>query len=255
MGEEILKIDALCAGYGTKTIVSDISFSMKEGEICCLIGSNGAGKSTILKTIARIIPQISGKVLVRGRDIRHLKENELARSVACMFPFNPDTEYLTCSDITENGRYPYTGMFGTLSAEDREKISQAMSAAGVNDLADRFFHTLSDGQKQRVMLARAICQEPKLLLLDEPASFLDIRYKLELLELISKLAKKHGTAVLFSMHEITLAGRIADRMICLKNGRADRIDTPENVLRTDYIEELYDLKKGSLSEGMTDGIF
>ena len=255
MGSEILKIDALDAGYGTKKVAGDISFSMKEGEITALIGPNGAGKSTILKTISKIIPPLSGSIFADGRDIRHIRERELARSVACMFPLTPDTEYLTCTDIVENGRYPYTGMFGGLSDEDKEKISEAMSIAGVSSLSDRFFHTLSDGQKQRVMLARAICQEPKLLLLDEPASFLDIRYKMELLEMIGSLAKLKGTAVLFSMHEITLAGRVADSMICLKDGRIDRMDTPENVLCPDYIEELYDLKKGSLKEGMPDGIF
>lgn len=255
MGSDVLLAKALSVGYGTKKIVSGISFSVKEGEIVCMIGSNGAGKSTILKTITKVIPPLSGSVFIHDRDIGTMRERELARSVACMFPLTPDTEYLTCADIVENGRYPYTGMFGGLSDEDREKILEAMSIAGVSSLADRFFSTLSDGQKQRVMLARAICQEPKLLLLDEPASFLDIRYKLELLEMIKKLAELKGTAVLFSMHELMLAGRVADRMICIRDGRIDRIDTPENVLRPDYMEELYDLKKGSLNEGVLNGIF
>ncbi|MBQ7464157.1 MAG: ABC transporter ATP-binding protein [Lachnospiraceae bacterium] len=255
MGKCILESSALCVGYGTKRIVDDISFSMEAGDIVCLIGSNGAGKSTLLKTLAKMIPPVSGSAKIDGREIGHIREGELARIVSCMFPAAPVTEYLTCLDIVENGRYPYTGMFGTLSEDDREKIASAMDIAGVTELSGRYFHTLSDGQKQRVMLARAICQEPKLLLLDEPASFLDIRYKLELLDLIVSLAKEKGIAVLFSMHEITLAGRIADRMICIKDGKVDRMGTPQEIMRSDYMERLYDLKKGSLEEGVLNGIF
>ncbi|MCR5649743.1 MAG: ABC transporter ATP-binding protein [Lachnospiraceae bacterium] len=251
----VLSLDGLCVGYGKKQVVSDISFSIKAGETVCLIGPNGAGKSTILKTIAKMIPPVSGKAVLLGRDIRHIKETELARNVSCMFPQVPDTLYLTCSDIVENGRYPYTGMFGRLSGSDRDKVNESMEATGVTELAGRYFHTLSDGQKQRVMFARAICQEPKLLLLDEPASFLDIRYKLELLELIRKFSKERGTAVLFSMHEITLAGRTSDRMIAIKNGKVDSMGRPEDMLDPGHIEELYDLKKGSLKDGMLNGIF
>lgn len=255
MGKRILELNALCVGYGTRSVVRDISFSMEEGDIVCLIGSNGAGKSTVLKTLAKMIPPLSGSVRIDGKDYGHIRETELARTVSCMFPTTPDTGYLTCRDVVENGRYPYTGMFGTLTAADRESIAGAMEITGVTELSERYFHTLSDGQKQRVMLARAICQDPGLMLLDEPASFLDIRFKLELLDLIVSLAKEKGIAVLFSMHEITLAGRIADRMICIKDGRVDRIGAAQDIMRSDYMERLYDLKPGSLERGGLNGIF
>ncbi len=255
MREAVIELDNLSVGYGHDSVVSDISLDIERGEICAIIGSNGSGKSTILKTLAGVLPKISGSVRVLGREIGKYREKELAGIISCMFPTAPKTSWLCCGDIVENGRYPYTGMMGILSGEDRKKTEEAMELTGVTGLKDKYFNTLSDGQKQRVMLARAICQEPEIMLLDEPASFLDIRYKLELLDLIKELAGKKKITVVFSMHEISFASRISHRMICLKDGKVDRVAEPSAIMDPAYIEELYGLKKGSLKERELHGIF
>ncbi len=255
MKEASIELDRLSVGYGHDIVVSDISFGIERGEICAIIGSNGSGKSTILKTLAGVLPKISGSARALGKEISRYREKELSKVLSCMFPTAPKTQWLSCRDIVENGRYPYTGMMGILSDEDKRKTEEAMELAGVTGLKDKYFNTLSDGQKQRVMLARAICQEPEIMLLDEPASFLDIRYKFELLDLIGELAGKKKITVVFSMHEISFASRISHKMVCLKDGRVDRVDEPSAVMDPAYIEELYGLKKGSLKERELHGIF
>ena len=242
---ELLYTDKLSAGYGDKTVVSDIALAAEPGQILCLIGPNGAGKSTLLKTLLRLLPPTAGAVYLEGQELRAYSERELARRSAAMLTGRPEPELMKSAEVIAAGRYPYTGRLGILSEEDRRVVRESMEKVGVSELADTDFTRLSDGQRQRVLLARALCQEPRLLLLDEPTSYLDIRHKLDFLQLLRELVRERQLAVVMSMHELELAQRFADRLLCIRDGRVDRAGSPEEIFSGGYIERLYGLARGS----------
>lgn len=242
---ELLYTDKLSVGYGDRTVVSDIALSAEPGQILCLIGPNGAGKSTLLKTLLRLLPPTAGAVYLEGKELRAYSERELARRSAAMLTGRPEPELMKSAEVVAAGRYPYTGRLGILSEEDRRVVRESMEKVGVSELADTDFTHLSDGQRQRVLLARALCQEPRLLILDEPTSFLDIRHKLDFLQLLRELVRERQLAVVMSMHELELAQRFADRLLCIRDGRVDRAGSPEEIFSGGYIERLYGLARGS----------
>ena len=242
---EILYTDKLSVGYGDRTVVSDIALGAEAGQILCLIGPNGAGKSTLLKTLLRLLPPTTGAVYLEGQELRAYSERELARRSAAMLTGRPEPELMKSAEVVAAGRYPYTGRLGILSEEDRRVVRESMEKVGVSELADTDFTHLSDGQRQRVLLARALCQEPRLLILDEPTSFLDIRHKLDFLQLLRELVRERQLAVVMSMHELELAQRFADRLLCIRDGRVDRAGSPEEIFSGGYIERLYGLARGS----------
>ncbi len=248
MSETILRAEELSAGYGRKVVVNGLTLEAQRGRILTLIGPNGAGKSTVLKTICRQLEPIGGKVFIDGRDISSLSGNELARAVSVLLTGRIKTEYMSCIDVVEMGRYPYTGRLGLLSAEDHELVKQAMELVGVTELAERDFDRISDGQRQRVLLAGAICRRPDVLILDEPTTFLDVRAKLELMDLLKRLASRQNIAVILSLHELELAQRVSDTILCIKDSAADRIGTPEEIFSDGYIGELYGVSEGSFCE-------
>ena len=240
-GNMVIKAEELKAGYKNLTVVSDIGFEVRQGEILTLIGPNGEGKSTLLKTLAGYLENRGGRVFLLGKDMAGLKAKELAKELAVMLTARTDPELMTVYDVVSAGRYPYTGRLGLLSEIDEQKVREALRLTETEGLADRLFNELSDGQRQRVLLSRALCQEPRVLLLDEPASFLDIRHKLKLIAVLKRWIKKEKPAVVMSLHELELAARVSDRLLCLKNGRIDRYGTPEEIFNTEYIMELFDI--------------
>lgn len=244
----LLHTKSLAVGYGGKPLLREIEISVRPGEIFALIGPNGAGKSTLLKTLARQLEPAGGTVFLGEQPMSALRENEIARSLSIVVTDRAEAELMTCEDVVRSGRYPYTGRLGILSEQDRAKAEEAMELVGVTDLRDREFRRISDGQRQRVMLARAICQEPEVLIMDEPTSFLDIRYQLELLDTLRSLADQKHIAVILSIHELHFARKIADTVLCIRAGAVDRIGPPEEVLTAAYIERLYDLPAGSWAE-------
>ena len=153
-------------------------------------------------------------------------------------------ELMTCHDIVATGRYPYTGRLGILTREDEEKVDKAMEAVHAQELGGRDFNAISDGQRQRILLARAICQEPDIIILDEPTSFLDVRHKLELLAILRRMAKENGITVIMSLHEIDLAQKISDKIICVKGETISHYGIPEEVFQEDIIRELYEIDNG-----------
>ena len=201
MTEAILETKKLSAGYNGKALLEGVSVSAGPGQIVTLIGPNGAGKTTLLKTLAGLIPPVNGSVSICGQDLGQMEERKAASYISVVMTRPPDPELMSAFEVAAAGRYPYTGTFGMLSDRDREKTLAAMEMTGTAHLAGSAFSTLSDGQKQRVMLARAICQEPKVMILDEPASFLDIRHKLALLKILEELAGREGLA---RFHEFAL---------------------------------------------------
>lgn len=235
----------LAVGYNGKALISNITIQIRQGEVATLIGPNGAGKSTILKSITKHLRTISGDVLLAGREISTLSYKNMAKRVAVVLTERVDPELMTCWDVVAAGRYPYTGHMGVLSHEDEAITAHAMEAVHVLDLAQRSFHAISDGQRQRILLARAICQQPEIIVLDEPTSFLDIRHKLELLSVLRKMAKEEGITVILSLHEIDLAQKVSDRLICVKGDHIAATGTPDEIFRADTIQELYDLDNGT----------
>ena len=245
MKKPILFAEHLNVGYKGEVVIGDIRLEAIPGQILTLIGPNGAGKSTILKTITRQLDPIGGVITLEGRDLKSLKERDIAKSVAAVLTGRPTPELMTCWDVVSSGRYPYTGRLGILSQHDKEKTEEAMALVRVESLRERDFNQISDGQRQRVLLARAICQEPRVLIMDEPTSFLDIKHKLDFLTLLRELVHSKDLAVILSLHELDLAQRYADRILCVRDGRVDRLGTPEEVFSEGYIEELYGVERGS----------
>lgn len=241
----ILKTQSLAVGYDGKPLLREIELSVRPGEILTLIGPNGAGKSTVLKSLARQLAPLEGTVLLEGNDMSALREGEIARKMSLVMTGRVDAELMTCEDVVSAGRYPYTGRLGILSAADRQIVEETMALIGVADLRDKLFARISDGQRQRVLLARAICQEPRVLVMDEPTSYLDVRHKVEFLTVLRALVRQKHIAVVMSLHELDCARRISDRLLCIRGGAVDRVGSPDEVLTDDYIETLYGMEKGS----------
>lgn len=237
----------LTVGYNGKTLIEDIRLSLKKGKIMTLIGPNGAGKSTILKTIIRQLDCIKGLIYLNGDVYENYDGKEFAKKVSVVLTERTNTELWTCRDVVASGRYPYTGRMGILSKEDNEKVDEAMALVHGEELADKEFVHASDGQRQRILLARAVCQEPELIVLDEPTSFLDIRYKLELLQILQELVKTKKITVLMSLHELDLAQKISDIVVCVKGDKIYGYGTPEEIFKSDYINKLFDIKEGTYS--------
>ena len=239
-----LETKDLVVGYDGVPLISGVNIQLHAGEILTLIGPNGAGKSTILKSIVGYLESLDGAVFISGKPVQELSAHEMSLELAVMLTERMRTELLTCADIVETGRYPYTGRLGILSDEDREKVREAMDMVHVWDLRDRDFMQISDGQRQRIMLARAIAQEPRIIMLDEPTNYLDIHYQIELLNVLRRLVKTRNVAVIMSLHELPLAAKVSDYVMCIKGdgvvaaGKAADIFTPE------IINELYDLEPG-----------
>lgn len=235
--------EKMVIGYNKKPLMEPITIGVEQGEIVTIIGPNGAGKSTFLKSIIGQLELIDGVAILEGTDMKSLKENEVAKKLSILMTERVKPELMTCFDVVAMGRYPYTGRFGLLTNEDRQIVSDALQMVDGLALANCDFNEISDGQKQRILLARCIAQKPKLIILDEPTSFLDIKYKIELLEILRRLKKEEHVAVIMSMHEMDFAKHISDRVICLGKDGVDRVDTPANVFTPEYIQQLFDIKK------------
>ena len=231
----------LAIGYGKTPLLSDICLGVQPGQILTLIGPNGAGKSTLLRTLAGQLAPMGGTVLLAGKDLTAYTGTQRAQKLALMAPHSRRMELTTCFDFVSAGRYPYTGRLGILSAEDRQQVHRALELVGAAHLADRDFNRISDGQRQRILLARALCQQPEVILLDEPTSFLDIKGKIELLTILKELAHTGQLAVILSLHELELAEKIADTVVCVSPGGVSGVLTPEQAFQPENIRTLYGL--------------
>lgn len=244
--------EKMSVGYDGKPLIEEVEIALRKGEILTLLGPNGAGKSTILKSIARQLSLITGTVRLDGEDMRTLTGAELSKKMAVVMTQRLRAELMTCADVVATGRYPYTGRFGVLSKEDHKAVENAMELVQVTEIRDLMFDRISDGQRQRVMLARAICQEPEILILDEPTSYLDVRHKLEFLSILQKLCRERQLTVILSLHELELAEKISDRILCVNGKSVERIGTPEEVMTDGYITQLYGIRMGSYDEASSD---
>lgn len=240
----VLRLEHVTKRFGGLVAVNDLSFEVKERQIHALIGPNGSGKSTILKTIAGQLPRIGGAAYLDGEELRACSRNAIARRMAILMTARMDPELMTCRDVVSSGRYPYTGKLGILTAEDRKIVDESLRRTDAEAFADRPFQAVSDGQRQRILLARALCQQPELIVLDEPTSYLDIRYKLELLTILKRMVREEDLAVLMSLHELDLARRVSDTVVCVAGDHIDRVGPPEEIFTRDYIAKLYHMEPG-----------
>ena len=243
--EPYLYTARLAVGYGGKPLIENICLHVRRGEIMTLIGPNGAGKSTILKTLARQLTPMAGAVYLDKQALGQMAEKELAQRLAIVTTERIDPELMTCRDIVNTGRYPYTGRLGLLRAEDRTIVENALAQVHAGELAELPFAQVSDGQRQRVLLARALCQQPDVILLDEPTSFLDIHHKLELLDILKNLVRQQRLAVVMSLHELDLAQRVSDTVVCVEKSGALRMGPPEQIFTEENIRALYGLTQES----------
>lgn len=245
MDEFYISTDNMAVGYGGKALIENINLHVRRGEIMTLIGPNGSGKSTILKSIIRQLSLIRGTVSLEGQNMARMPELEIAKRLSVLMTERIHPELMTCEDVVSTGRYPYTGRLGILSKEDRKIVRESLALVHGKDLADCDFSEISDGQRQRVLLARALCQEPEVIVLDEPTSFLDIRHKLELLSILKDMVRQRQLAVILSLHELDLAQKISDYVVCVHNNAIERCGPPEEIFTSEYIMQLYGAARGS----------
>lgn len=239
-----LETEKLSVGYDGKPLIQDVCLQVQRGKIVTLIGPNGSGKSTILKTIVGQLSKVSGTVLLEGAPMERCGQKEIAKRMAILMTERIHPELMTCYDVVSTGRYPYTGALGLLGKEDKRIVEESLELVHGRDMADRPFDAISDGQRQRILLARALCQTPEIIVLDEPTSYLDIRYKLELLTILKTMVREKNLAVLMSLHELDLAQRVSDTVVCVSGDRIDRMGPPEEIFSNDYISRLYHMEPG-----------
>jgi iron complex transport system ATP-binding protein len=241
----VLSARGLHVGYDKKVVVRDIGLSALPGQVICVIGPNGAGKSTILRTLAGLLPPVEGEVCLGGESIASVKPAVKAKEIAVVLTEKIVVPMTSAFEIVAMGRMPHTGFFGTLSSDDRRVVETCLELAGAGDLAQRNFQSLSDGEKQKVMIARALAQEPRLIILDEPTSHLDIKHKVEVIRILNLLARDKGLTVILSMHDIDLALKSCQIMLLVKDGEVAACGKPEDIIRKNTIGKLYDIKGAS----------
>ena len=242
MNAEMLKFSHVAAGYGDREILHDVTLSVEEGDFVGLIGSNGTGKSTLIKCISGLLPLTKGEITICGREQSLLKSRERARLVAVV-PQSYHVDYdFTVEDIVMMGRNPYLGFGKREDERDFEIVKNAMEATNTEIFRGRLYNELSGGERQRVILARAIAQQPRVILLDEPTSALDIHHQIEVMELIARLNREEHMTVLAVLHDINMAARFCRRIVMLRDGTVTADGTPEEVVNRKNMEELYAMK-------------
>ena len=224
----IISLSQLSVGYTlSHPVISDINLELRSGQLACLIGENGIGKSTLLKTLTGFLRKLKGSLLLDNRDIESFSQRELARQVSIVLTQKPDVQNLTIEEIIGLGRSPYTGFFGRLRAEDRKVVDDAIATMGIEKLRGRMIQTLSDGERQKVMIAKALAQETPIILLDEPTAFLDFPSKAETFRSLQRMAHERDKLILLSTHDLELAVRFADSLLEVKKGALQAVSATE----------------------------
>lgn len=219
--------NSLTVGYRGHRVVEDISISLPCGRLVCLLGPNGAGKSTLLRTLCGFQPPIAGTVTISGSDITTMSAAEVARLVSVVLTDRPLTPSLTAREMVGMGRAPYTGFWGRLSDDDRRLVSEAMQTVGIAPLATRRMGRLSDGERQKVMIAKALAQHTPVIVLDEPTAFLDYPSKVAIMKTLARLAHDEGKTILMSTHDLELAAQLGDELMEIENKHIRKITADE----------------------------
>lgn len=239
MLQETICIENMSIGYrskgGMKHVVDGISARIYGGELTCLLGANGAGKTTLLRTISAFQPKLEGKIQILGREIAYYTDKDLSRIISVVLTEKLDVQNLSVAELVGLGRTPYTGFWGRLSKKDEEVVEKAIGMVGISHLSKRMVHTLSDGERQKVMIAKALAQETPIILLDEPTAFLDFPSKVEMMQLLHSLSRETEKTIFLSTHDLELALQIADRIWLMEREHGLSIGTPDELSKNGSI--------------------
>ncbi|ROQ52526.1 iron complex transport system ATP-binding protein [Rathayibacter sp. PhB152] len=239
--EHTLTVDALTLGYGDRTVVQGLDLVVPPGRITAIVGANACGKSTLLRSMSRLLAPRAGTVLLDGKAVHRTPAKQLARTLG-LLPQSPIApEGITVADLVGRGRHPHQGILSRWNAHDDEAVATALDATDTAALADRAVDELSGGQRQRVWIAMALAQETDLLLLDEPTTFLDVSHQVEVLDLLVDLNRNRGTTVVMVLHDLNLAARYADHLVALAGGTVHAAGTPAEVLTEDTVRAVFGL--------------
>ncbi|MBQ4901400.1 ABC transporter ATP-binding protein [Paenibacillus sp. Marseille-P2973] len=237
----LFQAEQLVAGYENKTVIQDVSLVIPSHKISVIIGANGCGKSTLLKTLARLIKPTSGAITLDGKPLGKLPSKPLARVIG-MLPQSPIVpEGISVADLVGRGRFPHQSLFGGWTKKDNEAVAEAMRIMDIMEFANHPIDELSGGQRQRVWIAMALAQETDILFLDEPTTFLDITYQVEILDLLTDLNRKHGTTIVMVLHDINLSARYADHIFALHQGKLVAEGEPSEVITSTLVKDIFGL--------------
>ena len=232
--EETIKLSSLAIGYtakhSVKVVAEGISDTIYSSELTCLLGENGAGKSTLLRTLSGFLPPLSGGIDIMGKPLKEYRETDLAKVIGVVLTERSNLQNMTVEELVGMGRSPYTGFWGRLQAHDREIVGNAIEMVGISALKDRLVQTLSDGERQKVMIAKALAQETPIIFLDEPTAFLDYPSKVEILNLLHRLSSEAGKTIFLSTHDLELVLRVTDRVWLMKKRSGVQTGSPDNLV-------------------------
>ena len=240
---EVLKTKDLHIGYKDKAILPPINVSLEEGSLIALIGPNGAGKSTLFKTLTAHIKAIGGSVELMGKELSDYSAKEKAMLIGLVLTERPDDMFLKVYDVIASGRCPYTNFFGKIEKEDENIIQESLDIVGVNYLKDRYFNTLSDGEKQKVMIAKTLAQNTPIIFMDEPTAFIDYPSKIELFSLMKMLTKERNKTIIFSSHDLELLLRYTDDIWLISKGKQLISAKKDDLIGNDILKEYFNLKE------------
>ncbi|MDE7089872.1 MAG: ABC transporter ATP-binding protein [Prevotella sp.] len=233
MSDTSVVLKNLSIGYqtkqGTRVVAGGVTASLKRGRLTCLLGENGVGKSTLLRTLAAFLPKLDGEILLEGRPLEEYKSHELARTIGIVLTEKPDVQQMSVTELVEMGRTPYTGFWGRLSEADKAACREAISLIGIDHLKDRPVQTLSDGERQKTMIAKALAQQTPVIYLDEPTAFLDYPSKVEMLLLLRRISREAQKTIFLSTHDLELALQVADTVWLMNRTEGLQIGTPHEL--------------------------
>lgn len=248
MKTHALVASQLSSGYGNTVVLDGLDLSVPPGKITAIVGANASGKSTLLRTMSRLIWPRHGQVLLDGKSIHRTPARELARRLG-LLPQSPIApEGITVADLVGRGRHPHHGIFSRWTRKDDEAVAAALAATKTVDLADRLVEELSGGQRQRVWIAMALAQETEILLLDEPTTFLDISHQVEVLDLLTDLNHTRATTIVMVLHDLNLAARYADFLVAMTEGRLHVCGEPEDVLTEENVRQVFGLESRVITD-------
>lgn len=252
-----ISLQKVSTGYPAKksenVVTSDINASLYPGEMTCLLGPNGAGKSTLLKTLTAFISPLDGEIIIKKRPLKDYQPSELAKIIGVVLTEKPDLTNMTAYELVKMGRSPYTGFWGKISADDQRIIKEAFSLVGIEALKYRKMQTLSDGERQKVMIAKTLAQQTPIIFLDEPTAFLDYPSKVDIMQLLQNLAREQEKTIFLSTHDIELALQTADKLWLLDKNLGLTIGTPEDLSLDHHLQRYF--KRDGIMFDHTTGLF